>query len=66
VDTSGNGRDANVVTEPLGTRSGALTDVNSFEQPNKIAPGTTAVSGLGNRFGYDLAPNSLTFIRQHP
>jgi alpha-L-arabinofuranosidase len=45
---------------------GALTDVNSFDQPNQVAPVTTAVSGLGNRFVYDFAPNSLTFIRRHP
>jgi hypothetical protein len=40
--------------------------VNSFDQPNKIAPVTTPVSGLGNRFVYDFAPNPLTFIRLHP
>jgi alpha-L-arabinofuranosidase len=112
VDSSGSGRDATVVTEPLGdplyqvvtrdedtgdvvvkvvntrshairtqvdlgskrlrgtgtvtTLSGALTDANSFDQPNQVAPVTTTVSGLGNRFAYGFAPNSLTFIRLHP
>jgi alpha-L-arabinofuranosidase len=112
VDSSGSGRDATVVTEPLGdplyqvvtrdedtgdvvvkvvntrshairtqvdlgskrlrgtgtvtTLSGALTDANSFDQPNQVAPVTTTVSGLGNRFVYDFAPNSLTFVRLHP
>jgi alpha-L-arabinofuranosidase len=108
-DSSGNGRDATLVTEPLGqplyqvvtrdkgkgdvvvkvinarprslrtkvdlggrrlsstgtvtTLSGALTDVNSFERPNNVAPATTRVTGLGNRFVYDFPAHSVTFIR---
>jgi Concanavalin A-like lectin/glucanases superfamily/Alpha-L-arabinofuranosidase C-terminal domain len=45
------------------TLSAALTDVNSFAQPTKVAPVTRAVSGLGNRFVYDFPANSVTFIR---
>jgi alpha-L-arabinofuranosidase len=45
------------------TLSAALTDVNSFAQPTKVAPVTTTVSGLGNRFVYDFPANSVTFIR---
>jgi alpha-L-arabinofuranosidase len=45
------------------TLSGALTDVNSFAEPSKVAPVTRKVSGLGNRFVYDFPANSVTFIR---
>jgi hypothetical protein len=45
------------------TLSAALTDQNSFAQPTKVAPTTTRVSGLGNRFVYDFPANSVTFIR---
>jgi alpha-L-arabinofuranosidase len=50
-------------TGTVTTLSGALTDVNSFEQPNNVAPVTTRVSGLGNRFVYDFPAHSVTFIR---
>ena len=52
-------------TGTVTTLSGALTDANSFDQPNHVAPVTTRVPGLGSRFVYDFAPNSLTFIRLH-
>jgi alpha-L-arabinofuranosidase len=45
------------------TLSAALTDQNSFAQPTKVAPTTTRVSGLGNRFVYDFPANSVTLIR---
>jgi hypothetical protein len=45
------------------TLSAALSDVNSFTQPTKVAPVTTTVSSLGNRFVYDFPANSVTFIR---
>jgi alpha-L-arabinofuranosidase len=55
--------------KPLGrtgtvtTLTGALRDMNSFEAPTKVAPKTSVVSGLGNRFVYDFPANSVTFIR---
>jgi hypothetical protein len=54
---------------PLSTRgtvttlSAGRSDVNSFAQPTKVAPATTRVSGLGNRFVYDFPANAVTFIR---
>jgi alpha-L-arabinofuranosidase len=45
------------------TLSAALTDVNSFAQPNKVAPTTTRAYGLGNRFVYDFPAGSVTLIR---
>jgi alpha-L-arabinofuranosidase len=45
------------------TLSSALTDVNSFAQPTKVAPTTTRAYGLGNRFVYDFPADSVTFIR---
>ena len=109
VDSSGGGRDATVVTEPLGERlyqvvtrdedtgdvvlkvvnpraqalrtqvdlgrrplndTGVVTtlraglgDVNSFEQPLKVAPEQRRISGLGSRFVYDFPATSVTFIR---
>jgi alpha-L-arabinofuranosidase len=50
-------------TGTVTTLSAALTDQNSFAQPTKVAPTTTRVSGLGNRFVYDFPANSVTFIR---
>jgi hypothetical protein len=112
ADSSGNGRDATLVTEPLGeplyqvvtrdertgdvvvkvvnsrprtirtevdlrgrrlrdrgtvtTLSGALGDVNTFEQPDRVAPASAQESGLGNRFVYEFPANSVTFIRLRP
>jgi alpha-L-arabinofuranosidase len=109
ADSSGNGRDAALVTEPLGeplyqvvtrdqrtgdvvvkvvnarprsirtqvelrgrrlsdrgtitTLTGAPGDVNTFEQPDRVAPETSRSAGLGNRFVYDFPANSVTFIR---
>jgi alpha-L-arabinofuranosidase len=110
VDSSGNGRDGAVVTQPLGdplyqvvtrdrngdvvvkvintrshairtrvdlgrrhlgrkalvtTLTGGLSDMNSFDQPLKVAPVTRRVSGLGNSFVYDFPATSVTFIRLH-
>jgi alpha-L-arabinofuranosidase len=45
------------------TLTGALSDVNSFEQPTKVAPVTRKVSGLGNQFVYDFPADSVTFMR---
>jgi alpha-L-arabinofuranosidase len=45
------------------TLSAALTDVNSFAQPTNVAPTTSSVFGLGNRFVYDFPADSVTFIR---
>jgi hypothetical protein len=50
-------------TGTVTTLRGALTDVNSFAQPTKVAPQTSRVSGLGNRFVYDFPASSITFIR---
>jgi alpha-L-arabinofuranosidase len=109
ADSSGDGRDAALVTEPLGeplyqvvtrdqrtgdvvvkvvnarprsirtqvelrgrrlsdrgtitTLTGAPGDVNTFEQPDRVAPETSRSAGLGNRFVYDFPANSVTFIR---
>jgi alpha-L-arabinofuranosidase len=52
-------KDTGIVT----TLTAGLTDMNSFEQPTKVAPQTTTVSGLGNRFVYDFPASSITFIR---
>jgi alpha-L-arabinofuranosidase len=50
-------------TGTVATLTGALGDMNSFEEPTKVAPKTSVVSGLGNRFVYDFPANSITFIR---
>jgi alpha-L-arabinofuranosidase len=55
-------RDRGAVT----TLSGALGDVNTFEQPDRVAPVSSQESGLGNRFVYDFPANSVTFIRLRP
>jgi alpha-L-arabinofuranosidase len=39
------------------------TDENSFDQPGKITPGTTKLSGLGRTFTHVFAPYSLSIIR---
>ena len=39
------------------------TDENSFDQPAKIAPVTTKLSGLGRTFTHVFAPYSLSVIR---
>jgi alpha-L-arabinofuranosidase len=39
------------------------TDENSFEEPKKIAPVTTALSGVGRTFTHGFAPYSLSVIR---
>jgi alpha-L-arabinofuranosidase len=45
------------------TLRGALSDVNSFDAPTKVAPGTSTSVRLGNRFVYDFPATSVTFIR---
>jgi alpha-L-arabinofuranosidase len=55
-------RDRGTVT----TLSGALGDVNTFEQPDRVAPASAQESGLGNRFVYEFPANSVTFIRLRP
>ena len=39
------------------------TDENSFDQPNKIAPVTTTISGLSAQFSRTLTPYSLSILR---
>ena len=39
------------------------TDENSFDEPRKIVPVTTTVSGLGPTFTRTLPPYSLTILR---
>jgi hypothetical protein len=48
------------------TLTGALSDMNSFEQPRNVAPRRAIVGGLGNRFVYDFPADSVTFIRLRP
>ena len=45
------------------TLRGALSDVNSFDEPTKVAPATSTSTRLGKRFVYDFPPTSVTFIR---
>jgi alpha-L-arabinofuranosidase len=45
------------------TLRGALSDVNSFDAPTKVAPVTSTSVRLGNRFVYDFPATSVTFIR---
>lgn len=43
-------------------RGNALTDVNSFEQPNLIVPWTEQVPVEKNRLVYTFAPHSVTIV----
>ncbi|HEX7780651.1 MAG TPA: alpha-L-arabinofuranosidase C-terminal domain-containing protein [Vicinamibacterales bacterium] len=38
-------------------------DENSFEEPGKIKPVTTKLSGVGRTFTYDFAPYSLSIVK---
>ena len=44
-------------------KSNELTDVNSFNQPGKVAPVESTLSVKGKGISLSLAPNSLTVIR---
>jgi alpha-L-arabinofuranosidase len=50
-------------TGSVTTLRGALSDVNSFDEPTKVAPSTSTSTRLGRRFVYDFPPTSVTFIR---
>jgi len=43
--------------------SGSLEDENSFEQPERVAPRTTALRDLDGTFDYISPPNSLSIVR---
>jgi alpha-N-arabinofuranosidase len=45
--------------------SAGLDDQNSFEDPVKVAPKTTALENVGAQFDYTFAPYSLTVLRIH-
>jgi alpha-N-arabinofuranosidase len=45
------------------TLSGGLTDENSLDNPKKVAPVTSSVSGVGPEFTYTFKPYSLTVLR---
>ncbi len=45
------------------TLKAPLTAVNSFDEPRRVAPTTTLVSGLGRRFAYRFPAYSVTVIR---
>ncbi len=39
---------------------GALTDVNSFEQPTRIAPSSLKLAAVGPEFSYSFKPYSFS------
>lgn len=43
--------------------SGNLSDENSLDQPEKVAPVTTRLGKVGPKLQYALKPNSLTVLR---
>jgi alpha-L-arabinofuranosidase len=43
--------------------SASAEDENSLDEPMKVAPKSSQVSGLGTSFEYTFAPNSLTILR---
>ena len=73
INTSGNAARMtfDVTGVPRVAATGQLTvlasadplDENSFDSPRKIAPVTTAVSGLGRNFTRTLPPYSLSILR---
>jgi alpha-N-arabinofuranosidase len=45
------------------TLSGSLKDENSLDNPKKVSPVSSSVSGVGAEFAYTFKPYSLTVLR---
>ncbi|GAA2859308.1 hypothetical protein GCM10010517_17840 [Streptosporangium fragile] len=61
VDLGGTGVSGKATVTSL--TSGALTDVNSLGEPDKVAPVERSLTGFGPSFAYDFPAHSVTFVR---
>ena len=43
--------------------SGDPSDVNTIDEPRKVAPKTTQISGIGATFTHELPAHSVTVIK---
>jgi alpha-L-arabinofuranosidase len=56
-------RQAASVGKAIVLTSGSRQDENSLDQPERVAPKETAVTGVGPNFRYTFAPHSVTILR---
>lgn len=57
------GADSSAKGEAIVLSSGNLSDCNSFEEPEKVSPKTTAMESIGARINYSFVPYSFTVLR---
>jgi alpha-L-arabinofuranosidase len=53
------------IAQSITLSSAKLSDQNSFEEPAKVSPKTTALENVSPQFNYSFGPYSLTVLRVH-